>query len=198
MCNNKPQPVGAGNKNTPASVKNMILCSIFAALTAVCAQIAVPLPFTPIPLHLAMLPVILAGGMLGSKLGLRSQLVYLGLGCLGVPIFAGMQGGLGVLLGPTGGFLMGYLPAAWISGRFYQRSGRFHQKKGFSMWYQTGIFILALFSCYALGVLWYMAVTGVGWTAAFASCILPFLPGDILKSVVAVFLLRRVGKMSFV
>ncbi len=98
------------------NIKGIILCGVFAAVVAVCSWITVPLPFTQVPINLAILGVLLAGGLLGSKYGALSLLVYILLGAVGLPVFAGFGAGLGVLVGPTGGYIVGYLLCAAISG----------------------------------------------------------------------------------
>ena len=94
----------------------LVLCGVFAALMAVCSFITIPLGFTPIPVNLATLGVFLTGGILGKKYGSISLIVYILLGAVGVPVFAGFKGGLGVLAGPTGGYIIGYLAAAFLTG----------------------------------------------------------------------------------
>lgn len=95
---------------------SLVLCGLFAALTAICAYINIPLGFTPIPMNLAMLAVFLSGGILGKKYGTVSIIVYVLMGAAGLPVFAGFQSGLAVIVGPTGGFLAGYIATAFIVG----------------------------------------------------------------------------------
>ena len=104
--------------NTTASnarLHKMVGCALFAALTAVCSQLAIPMPWG-VPINLALFAVYMAGTMLGPVWGAASQLVYLLLAAVGVPVMAGMQGGPAVLLGKTGGYAIGYLLAALIAG----------------------------------------------------------------------------------
>ena len=106
--------------NTTASnarLHKMVGCALFAALTAVCSQLAIPMPWG-VPINLALFAVYMAGTMLGPVWGAASQLVYLLLAAVGVPVMAGMQGGPAVLLGKTGGYAIGYLLAALIAGAF--------------------------------------------------------------------------------
>ena len=98
------------------NIKAIILCGVFAAVVSVCSWITVPLPFTQVPINLAILGVLLAGGLLGSKYGAISIFIYILLGAVGLPVFAGFGAGLGVLVGPTGGYIVGYLLCAAISG----------------------------------------------------------------------------------
>lgn len=94
----------------------MILCGLFAALTAICSFITIPLGFTPIPVNLGTLGMFLTGGILGKKYGTISITVYVLMGAAGVPVFAGFRAGLSVLAGPTGGYIAGYIAGAFIIG----------------------------------------------------------------------------------
>lgn len=156
------------------STRNMILCALFAALTAVFSQIVIPIPFTPIPVNLATLSVVLAGALLGAGAGTVSQLVYLLAGAAGLPVFTRLQGGFAVLAGPTGGYLIGYLAAAFITGLLLTKTKRTLVAYLLSM-------TVGILACYAFGTVWYMFLTHTPLPAALAQCVLPFLPGDCLK-----------------
>jgi biotin transport system substrate-specific component len=108
-----------GRKTT---IQAYLLCALFAALTAICSQIMIPLPFTPVPINLAYLAVLVCGGALGPKKGAIAMTVYVLLGAIGVPVFHGLTGGLGVLAGPTGGYIIGYIPMALVMGLLAKRS----------------------------------------------------------------------------
>ena len=163
-------------------VKPLILCSFFAALTGVCSIVSIPLPFSPVPVNLALLSVYLAGGLLGPKNGAISQFVYILLGAAGLPVFHNLTGGLSILAGPTGGFLAVYIAAAFLVGFFYFKK----MDKGLIIGLVGG-----LSACYALGVLWFMLISGAGLKSALLLCIIPFLPGDALKIIAAIFLIRK-------
>ena len=94
----------------------MALCGLFAAVTAICSWISIPLGFTPVPVNLGTLAVFLTGGLLGKKYGPISLIVYTLAGAVGLPVFSGFRGGLSVLAGPTGGYIIGYIVAALIIG----------------------------------------------------------------------------------
>lgn len=164
--------------------KKMILFAFFAALTAVCSMISIPLPFTPVPINLATLSVFLAGGLLGARGGAASQLVYVLLGAVGLPVFHNFTGGLGILTGPTGGYLIGYIAAAWITGFLSGKLGQGIYKSMFSM-------ILGLIACYTLGTLWFMYLTSMGISEALLLCVIPFLPGDAIKIAAGSVLVKR-------
>lgn len=168
--------------------KRLILCALFAALTAVCSMISVPLPFTPVPINLATLSVFLAGGLLGSRDGAVSQAVYVILGAAGVPVFHSFTGGLGILTGPTGGYIVGYVAAAWLTGFCIERLGHRVHKYAVSM-------AIGMAVCYALGTLWFIYITSTGPGAAMMMCVVPFLPGDALKILAASILVSRLHKL---
>lgn len=156
--------------------------------------------FTPVPINLATLGVFLTGGILGKKYGSISLIVYILLGAVGVPVFAGFKGGLGVLAGPTGGYIIGYLAAAFLTGLLVELvftktgtdSGQRSAKSSTSRF--IGIIlamITGLTACYALGTAWFMISTGTGLGAALISCVIPFLPGDAAKIIVGALLVQK-------
>src|SRR3989338_884787 len=104
-------------------MQGMILAALFAALTAVAAQVKIPLSFTPVPITLQTLMVLLSGAMLGARYGALSQFIYLVLGAAGLPVFAGGSGGIASLFGPTGGYLFSYPIAAFIVGYMTESKG---------------------------------------------------------------------------
>ncbi len=174
----------------------LTLTALFTAILAVASWISLPLPFTPVPVNLATLAVTLAGALLGYKYGSFSVLLYILLGAVGVPVFAGFSGGLGHLAGPTGGYIVGYLSSAFICGFVIdhlftsdmtdtgaasaEAPGRI--KSAFSRcWPIVLAALLGTASCYIIGTLWFMHLTGNGLVASMAMCVIPFLPGDAFK-----------------
>ena len=99
-----------------SNLYKLVLTGIFAAVVAVCSWISIPLPFTQVPINLAILGVLLAGGLLGSKYGALSLIIYILIGAVGVPVFAGFGAGLGTLAGPTGGYIVGYILCSAVAG----------------------------------------------------------------------------------
>ena len=156
----------------------LIFTALLAALTAVLAQIIIPLPFTPVPLTLGTLGGYLATGLLTWRRAAMSQLVYILMGAVGLPVFAGLSGGFGIIIGPTGGYLMGYIISALIAGRILsQTNQKIH-------WHIIAM-ITGTFFCYLLGTIWFMAVTKTELIACLTSCVIPFLSGDAIKIVLA-------------
>ena len=164
----------------------MVLSSLMAALTAVGAYIYVPIG--PVPIILSTLFVVLTGLLLGSRWGLISMALYLLVGAIGIPVFAGGRGGFAHFLGPTGGYLFGYLISSWITGLISERSNRL------LIWDVVAVVIGSL-TLYACGVPWLKIVTQMSWQKAVLAGVLPFLIGDAIKASVAVILARSVRPM---
>ena len=169
--------------------KDLALCALFAALIAVCAWISIP---ATVPFTLQTFAIFAALGLLGGKRGTVAVAVYLLLGAIGVPVFAGFQGGIGALLGTTGGYLLGFLLTALI---VWGMEARFGSK--------TGVFLLSavlgMRVGYAFGTAWYLVVyartkgaislaTALGW------CVVPFLIPDAVKIALAVLLRGRLKR----
>ncbi|MCF0143988.1 MAG: biotin transporter BioY [Firmicutes bacterium] len=180
----------------------MTLCGLFAALTAICSWISIPLGFTPVPMNLATLAVFLAGGLLGPKYGSLSITVYALAGAVGAPVFAGFRGGLSVLAGPTGGYIIGYIAAALIAGLLCTEAVKsaVTDSNGEGNILKSGIvrtvlaLVAALVACYALGTVWFIISTHTNPAAALISCVIPFLPGDAIKIAAGTILLQKLRK----
>jgi len=166
------------------SLRGMVYASMFGALTAVGAYIIIPLP--PVPITLQTLFVILAGALLGGKLGALSQIVYILLGIIGLPVFAGGKAGAGVLLGPTGGYLVGFVIGAYVVGKLTA----VREKPGF-IWLLCSM-LAGIAVLYLLGVIQLMAVAKLDLSKALAVGVLPPLPGDILKIVIAALVVPKI------
>jgi len=165
----------------PVPLRMTVYSALFAALTAVGAYMA--LPIGPVPVVMQNLFVFLAGLILGGRWGLASVGIYLLAGVVGLPVFAGGTGGIGRFLGPTGGFLIGYLPAVFLIGWIAKNTGQ--RPVGDILAMLCGTTVL-----YACGLIWLKLLTGLPWPKAFAVGMLPFLPGDALKIAVAVPIAR--------
>jgi biotin transport system substrate-specific component len=150
--------------------RRVVAVATAAALTAVAAKIAVPLPGIPVPFTLQPVAVLLAGALLGASGGLRSQSIYLAAGMAGLPVFAA-GGGLAYLLGPTGGYLLAFPVAAWLAGAFADRS------RGAAS-IALGA-VVGLAAIHLGGIAWLAAISGR--EAAAAVGLAPFFVGDLLK-----------------
>jgi biotin transport system substrate-specific component len=164
-------------------LRMMVLASLMAALAAVGAYIHVPIG--PVPIVLSTLFVILSGLLLGSRWGLASMGLYLLVGAIGMPVFAGGKGGFAHFFGPTGGYLLGYVVAAWITGFISERS------RGLLVLDILAVVVGSL-TIYTLGVPWLKMVTQMSWPKTFMVGVIPFLIGDAMKAAVALVLARSV------
>ncbi len=176
------------------STKNMIQIAFMAALLCVLAPLSIPLPITPVPLSLAVFILYLCSYLLAPASACLCVLLYLLLGIVGLPVFSKGGAGLGVLFGPTGGYLLGYLPLCFVSSYVFHR---FPGKKALHL---AGMFI-ALLICYLLGTLWFIyKKEGIDFVSALKLCVLPFITADCMKIVLAFFIgpevLKRLHKVS--
>lgn len=163
--------------------KSMILVALFAAITSVLALLpAIPLPFSPVPITFQVLGVFLAGAILGPRLGFLSQLVYLLLGSIGLPVFAGGSAGFSVILGPTGGYLIGFPIAAFICGLLITYG---EQKKLDSKLAYITALIAGILAIYVIGTIQLSVVLGMPLSKAFLVGSLPYIPLDAFKIIIA-------------
>lgn len=160
----------------------MILCGLFSALIAICAWICVPV--FHITYTLQTFAIFLALFTLGGKWGTVTILVYLLLGAVGLPVFSGFRGGLGALLGVTGGFLWGFA----LTGPVYW---------GFEKLCKPLGALLGLLLCYGCGCIWYSVYMGnIGIGAAIVQCAVPYVVPDMLKLALARYLSGRLPRHS--
>lgn len=161
-----------------------VLACLFAALISIGAYIALPLPGTPVPIVLQNFFIIVAATVLGPLWGLVSICIYLLFGLVGIPVFSGGTGGISKLLGPTGGYLFGYLFAVPLMG-FASRLGKGrHVAVG-----AAGL--LGTFVIYLCGLAWLKLSLGLGWEKALGVGVLPFLPADLAKVALAAFVVPK-------
>lgn len=156
----------------------MVTCAIFAGLLCILGPLA--LPIGPVPISLATLIIYFASMILGPVLSLISVVIYLLLGIFGLPVFSGYAGGVAKVLGPTGGYLIGYLFLAYISGLFVRS---FHAKK---LPVLLGM-ILGTAVLYFFGTIWFVVQMDCTVGYALTLCVVPFLVGDAAKILVALF-----------
>lgn len=168
--------------NRTLSLRDLCQVGICTALTCVLSQIAIPLPFTPIPLSFGPVAVFFTGLLLPPKIAGLSQLCYLLLGGVGLPVFHNFLGGPAVLFGPTGGYLLAYpLMALWIAGmsRVVFPAAGFHPTVAALC--TVPVLLGALFLCYFGGTLWLVLLSGTPFRQALAAGVYPFLPLDLAK-----------------
>ena len=173
-------------KSSRLGTKDIALTALFVAVMAVCSWISIP---ATVPFTLQTFGVFLSVGLLGGKRGSLAVLVYLLLGAVGLPVFSGFTGGIGHLLGPTGGYIIGFIFSAllmWLAERLF----------GKSVTVLAVSMIAGLIVCYAFGTSWFMSVytknTGeIGLMTALGWCVIPYIIPDVAKIVLAVLLTRR-------
>lgn len=164
----------------------MALCALFAALTAVFSQFQFAIGL--IPINFATFSVLLAGGLLGPTDGAVSMCVYVLLGAVGAPVFSGFSGGFQRIAGPTGGYIVGYIVAAFFAGSFI---GLLNKKTKSIFLAAVLSFTAALTACYILGTAWYMVYAKCSFGAALSACVYPFLIGDTIKIFAAALLTKK-------
>lgn len=167
---------------------NLVYIAVGAALIAVCSWISIP---TTVPFTLQTFAVFFVLSLLGGKRGTLSVLVYLLLGAVGVPVFAGFTSGVGILIGNTGGYLLGFL----LTGLIYLLAEHFFGSK---LPVQIVALVIGLAVCYAFGTMWFMQVYtkangAVGLGTVLSWCVFPFIPPDLLKLALALVIARRVA-----
>lgn len=160
----------------------------FIFLTAIGAFVRIPLAFTPVPITLQTFFVLLSGAVLGGRLGAASQVGYLVLGGMGLAIFTGAGGGMLHLMGPTGGYLVGFVAASWVVGKLIHRSNTARDKTNFPLILSS--FIIGSLIIYLLGFLQLALVFGCSLKRALAMGVAPFILGDILKALLAASLYK--------
>ena len=168
------------------SAKDIAFIALFTCLIAVCSWISIP---TTIPFTLQTFAVFMAVLCLGGRNGTLSILVYILLGAVGVPVFAGFTGGVGILLGSTGGYILGFLLTGILFWVFKSIAYK-------NIWMNIIFCVIGLLICYAFGTVWFMVVYGnttgsIGLWTALMWCVIPYLAWDALKIGLAVILGRR-------
>ncbi|NLI99206.1 biotin transporter BioY [bacterium] len=154
-------------------LRGTLLTFASSAAIALSAQVAIPLPFTPVPITLQTLVVLLSGALLGSRLGPLSVIVYIGLGMTGIPVFASGGAGLARLLGPTGGYLVGFAAASFVAGFLFENGF------GKTLFGRTLAMLAASVLIYAFGLARLASFTG--WDSVLSLGLYPFIAGDMLK-----------------
>lgn len=169
------------------TTKQMALIGVMTAVTCILGPLSIPLPISPVPISFTVLAVFLTAYVLGPKLGTISYLIYLLLGMVGLPIFSGFTGGIGKLAGPTGGYLIGFILMTPIVGWFIEH---FNAKLVPSF---IGM-ILGTIVCYIFGTIWLAYQTSMTFIEALSIGVLPYIPGDLVKMVIAVILGTQLRK----
>lgn len=157
----------------PARIYDVCLVAGFSLIIAVSAQVSIPLPFTPVPVTLQTFAVVLTGALLGSRRGAAAIVAYLAEGLAGLPVFSLGRAGFAHLLGPTGGYLVGFVAAAWLVGFFVER------RLASTLFGALFVLIVGHLVPYVTGVAWLSVSLGI--QRALILGFMPFLVGDALK-----------------
>ncbi len=162
--------------------KEFCMAGLLAACTAVLAQIVIPIG--PVPFNLAVFGAFLAGMLLSPGMAVLSMATYWLMAAIGLPVMAGLQGGLGAVLSPTGGYVAGYLLLAGCTALVAERPVPM----------RLAGMALGLVLCYTLGTVWFICATGTALSAALAMCVLPFIPADVAKGIAAAWLAQTLKR----
>ncbi|MBR1455837.1 MAG: biotin transporter BioY [Oscillospiraceae bacterium] len=173
----------------PLTTRDMSRIALMAVVLSVCSWISVP---APVPFTMQTFAVFCALGLLGGRRGSLAVLLYILLGAVGLPVFSGFQGGVGKLLGPTGGYILGFLLAALL----YRLLERWAER---SLARTACTLLLGLAVCYAFGTVWFVTVyarggSPIGYLAALGLCVYPFILPDLIKLALALLLIRSLKK----
>ncbi|MDE6031875.1 MAG: biotin transporter BioY [Oscillospiraceae bacterium] len=158
------------------NVRAMVFTAIVAALICVASPFSIPMPGL-VPISLGTFAIYLGSALLGGKRATVAVTVFILIGAVGLPVFTGFTGGFAKLLGVTGGYIIGYIPLAFITGIFAEKFNKL-------LFMPVGM-ILGTAALYTFGTIWFMIATGSGLGAALMSCVVPFLIGDGIKIAVA-------------
>lgn len=166
--------------------KKIILVAMMSAFICILSPFSLPIPFSPTPISLGTLGVYLAGGILGMKKGTTSVFLYLILGIIGLPVFAGFMGGIGRIFAPSGGYLLSYIFIAFTTGYF---SDKYYGKNNLCI--IVGM-VLGTIICYLIGSFYMAFNMGFSVKIAFLKGVAPYIIGDILKMVGAYFIILQI------
>lgn len=164
--------------NQKIRTKQMVLIALMTAVTCVLGPLSIPLPFSPVPISLTNFAIFLAIFVLGMKNGTISFIIYLLLGAIGVPVFSSFRGGLQVLAGPTGGYLIGFIFLALIMGFALDHFDRKLVPTIIGM-------IIGMAVCYAFGTVWLAKLLSLSFKEGLMMGVIPYLPGDAAKIIIA-------------
>lgn len=170
------------NEKSPRlPLATMTLIGVMTAVTCILGPLAIPIPISPVPISFTNLAVYITLYVLGMKAGTISYLVYLLLGLAGLPVFSGFTGGPAKLIGPTGGYLIGFIFMALIAGFFIDRFPKSY------VLHIAGM-ILGTAVCYLFGTVWLCYQMKLSFPAGLMAGVIPYLPGDAVKIVISVIL----------
>lgn len=161
--------------NNKLSTKDLCIISIFVAGICVLGQLSIPMPYG-VPMTLQTFIITIAGVILGAKKGTIATLIYILIGVVGMPVFSGFTGGIGVILGPTGGFILSFPIMSYLSGKGAETG---------KLFWIIVFMTLGTIINYIFGMIVFSIATGSSMWIAFISCVLPFIPTSVIKIVIS-------------
>lgn len=174
-----PKPTAAQKSRAISVVRNAVAIVAVTALTAICAQIVIPIPGTPVPFTMQTFAVLVGAAAIGPCRGVMSMALYLAIGALGAPVFSDGGSGVARIFSATGGYLIGFIAAAWVVGYLAQRG---ESKK----WFSAALaFLAGSLIIYAFGVSGLVLFAGMTPAEAISKGMLPFIAGDVIKAAAA-------------
>jgi biotin transport system substrate-specific component len=188
------------------NVHEMVLAGVFASITAVLSQVAIPLPFSPVPISMGILAVYSAAILLSRRAAVLSQVIYLFLGAIGVPVFGNFRGGLSVIVGPTGGYLLAYPIVAFVISYFIDKiTDKENENTNYIVRQIKRLFIISFAHSllYAMGTLWLSILLKISFQEALIIGVVPFIVLDFVKIIFTIFAiftlkerLKKLGLLS--
>lgn len=164
----------------PLKLYTMIIIALFAAIIGILAQLSIPLPIG-VPITGQTLAIGLTATILGSRYGTYTTILYIAIGAVGIPVYANFTSGFGIILGPTGGFLIGFIPTAYIIGLYLE-------KTTFTIGHAFIANVIGTFITLTFGTIWLKFIAELSWTVAFLSSFVPFIIVGFIKSFVAAWI----------
>lgn len=162
----------------------MAVTALMTAVTCIVAPLSIPIG--PVPISLTNFAIYLTLYLLDWKKGTLSYLLYLLIGLVGLPVFSGFTGGVAKLAGPTGGYIIGFIPMAVIAGLVIDRTH--------SRWIHLAGMIVGTIVCYAFGTVWFCMQSGMVFAAALSICVFPFIPGDLAKMLIVIAIAPQIRR----
>lgn len=166
------------NTTSRFTTKDLTLIGLMTAITCILGPLSIPIPFSPVPVTFGNLAIFLSVYVLGTKKSLVTYMIYFLLGLAGLPVFSNFSGGLGKVVGPTGGYMIGFIFMILIAGIAIERS---HAKKAPSI---AGM-VLGSLVCNLIGTVWLSSQLGISFAAGLGIGVIPYLPGDLAKIIAA-------------
>lgn len=172
-------------ENRNKKITDIVFTALFVAIMVVCSQIIIP--FGQVPITLQIVGVFLSASVLGARRSSVGVLIYILIGLVGLPIFSGFSSGVGYLLGPTGGYIIGFFFTALVVGFMTEKFGN-------GMGVLVIAMVLGLLVCYVFGTVWFCIVMKQNFIYGILWCVLPYIIPDVIKIVVSIFIAKRLCK----